>query len=224
MGNTTLKNCVFKGEVRSRSSYTGVSGGLICANMGTLLVDGCYSVGEIYATGMIGGFVGSIMDESRMSLIQNSISASKIFTCGNPTGGFVGQMQGVTIRNCLSAVNFVLYDSQVEKTKIAGFVGDLIKSGSSISNVIFNCSNVSTSSLTISPFACGELNSVVDLNSCYSVTNEGGFYTQGLFEGWVIDEKINNNLPVQVVLFHNVSSEATNVVEHLINKNFNLVA
>jgi len=131
------------------NSATASVGGLIGDNFNGKIINSytngnIYTKGKYYASGMVGGLVGS--NSGGSGSIENSYSNVNIHSDGIIVGGFVGITSGI-IKNCYSTGN-IFNESNSSNSYRGGFVGQNINSNSYINNC-YSIGNVYGSYLDI---------------------------------------------------------------------------
>jgi hypothetical protein len=125
------------GQIKKSYTITDVfalawhAGGFAGQNGRDDVITECFSAGTVQGRIAVGGFVGGVSGMSGSEgKIENCFSLASVIMSetGDFAGGFVGDMEGGTIRNCYSLGN-VSYENATNPSD-RGFVGNVTQAGS----------------------------------------------------------------------------------------------
>jgi type IX secretion system substrate protein len=111
-GGITVRNCYSTASVNcdnSNVSSGGFCGDIVVVETGEILVEYCYSIGDVVGGSGVGGFVGSISTNNGEIKIRNSFSRGSATATSRRAGGFIGHCATasgeevpILIENCYS--------------------------------------------------------------------------------------------------------------------------
>ena len=144
--NSTINNCYSK--VRIETSNGEDVGGL-CGSVTDSKITNCFTTGDVYAQGMVGGLAGAAQ-----VILENSYTTGNVESTTSSTGGLFGEANG-SIKNCFATGNI----------KGTGYVGGLVGLTNSLSvENSYSKSNVTAASCVGGLIGSGYAN-IVD---CYT--------------------------------------------------------
>ena len=206
-----VDSCTFSGTVEGFYQVGGIIG---CSTGGTIV--NCINTGKVVssknANGDVGGIVGNAGYDGTTT-INNCISNGTVEGPGC-IGSITGSGHDVNLNNCAGAGQIVCNGQIIWIGGVIGYREGTINMTNCSFVGSINIDNTQVTSWTTT-------NGTLNVDSCYSLINGKGVYTNGVFEDFAVCIGMNDDLPMQKALYHVANVAPTkDIIEYLKSKNF----